>query len=314
LRLRRKFQDLNIIKSDNGFPYAWRAGRVEQLIRNILERKAQEQLTVGSVMLINPTWLLDRDLATEIRDAGPDFIICHDLVDPAIPQVNKIIQDSGIPHLFIGNANQYRLDFWAMVCDLNFQAYTNSDLQLRPGARKFMCLNRKPHAHRRILVQHLEPVRELGHLVSGADLSLTDANTGNYDVPNDVYTLGDIATWQDSYLNIVTETTFNNTDFFISEKTWKPILGLRPFFVYGQPKLREYLRQQGFDTFEDIIDYTDCNTEQDYAELAVRTINTIIVNRSPHFQQRLINNQQRFRTYVYEQWDRLFKLNLADYV
>jgi hypothetical protein len=307
---------LKIIKSDNGFPYAWKAGRVEQLIRNILERKAQEQLTVDSVMIINPTWLLDRDLAQEIRDARPNFIICHDLVDPAIPRVKKIIQDSGVAHLFIGNSDQYRLDFWAMVCDLNFQAYTNSELQLRPGARKFMCLNRKPHAHRRILVQYLEQVKEQGYLTTGANLALTDANTGDYLVPNDVYTLGDIATWQDAYLNIVTETTFNNTDFFISEKTWKPVIGQRPFFVYGQPQLREYLRQQGFDTFEDIVDYTSLTgeSERDYAELAVRTINTVIVNCSLHFQQRLINNQQRFRTYVYEQWDRLLKLNLANYV
>ena len=83
---------MKIIKSDNGFPYAWKAGRVEQLIRDILERKAQEHLAVGSVMLVNPTWLLDRDLAKEIHDAAPDFIICHDLVDPAIPRIKKIIQ------------------------------------------------------------------------------------------------------------------------------------------------------------------------------------------------------------------------------
>jgi hypothetical protein len=307
---------LNIIKSDNGFPYAWRAGRVEQLIRNILERKAQEQLAVDSVMLVNPTWLLDRDLAQEIRDANPGFIICHDLVDPAIPWVTKIIQDSGVPYLCIGNSNQCRLDFWAMVCDLNFQAYTDKELQLRPDAKKFMCLNRKPHAHRRIIVQYLDQVKEQGYLTTGVNNTLADADVGDYAIPNDVYTLGDINTWQDSYLNIVTETTFDNSDFFISEKTWKPIIGLRPFFVYGQPKLRQYLKEQGFDTFEDIIDYTSLpgETEHDYAELAVRTIRNLIVKRSPHFEQRLINNQQRFRSYVYEQWNRLLNLNLANHV
>jgi hypothetical protein len=143
---------------------------------------------------------------------------------------------------------------------------------------------------------------------------LVDADVGDYAIPNDVYTLGDIAAWQDAYLNIVTETTFDNKNFFISEKTWKPVIGLRPFFVYGQPKLREYLRAQGFDTFEDLIDYAGCVTEQDYAELAVKTVNNLIVNYSPRFQQRLVNNQQRFRSYVYEQWDRLLNLNLSAYV
>lgn len=307
---------MKIIKSDNGFPYAWKAGRVEQLIRDILERRAQEQLAVESVMLVNPTWLLDRDLAKEIHDANPDFIICHDLVDPAIPRVKKIIQDSGVPYVCIGNSDQYRLDFWAIVCDLNFQAYTNDELTLKLGAKKFMCLNRKPHAHRQILIHYLEQVKEQGYLKTGAEYALIDANIGDYLIPNDLYTLGDIATWQNSYLNIVTETTFNNDDFFISEKTWKPVIGLRPFFVYGQPKLRQYLKDQGFDIFEDIIDYTSLagETEQHYAELAVKTINSLIVNCSPRFQQRLVNNQQRFRSYVYEQWNQLLNLNLANYV
>ena len=85
---------MKIIKSDNGFPYAWKAGRVEQLIRNILEQKAKNQLAVDSVMLINTTWLLDRDLSTEINDARPNFIICHNFVDPAIPQATQIVKDS----------------------------------------------------------------------------------------------------------------------------------------------------------------------------------------------------------------------------
>lgn len=305
---------MKIIKSDNGFPYAWKAGRVEQLIRNILEQKAKNQLAVDSVMLINTTWLLDRDLSTEINDARPNFIICHNFVDPAIPQATQIVKDSGVPHIFIGNANHYRLDFWAMVCDLHFQYYTNTELQIKPGAKKFMCLNRKPHAHRRVIMKYLQQVQDQGHLTSAVNLEQAEPDATNYHVPNDVYTLGNINTWQDSYLNIVTETIFDNEEFFISEKTWKPIIGLRPFFVYGQPKLREYLKQQGFDTFEDIIDYTGCVTEQDYSARAIETVKTLKVNYSLEFQQRLINNQQRFRGYVYEQWNRLLDLNLNNYV
>lgn len=304
---------MKIIKSDNGFPYAWKAGRVEQLIRNILEQKAQSQLTVDRVMLINPTWLLDRDLAQEIQDADPNFIICHNFVDPVIPQVKKIIEDCGIPHLFIGNSDQCRVDFWAIACDLFFKSYSDNELQLRPGARKFMCLNRKPHAHRRIMMQYLEQIKEQGHLTSSADYDLVDADIGEYQIPNDIYTLGDIAVWQDSYLNIVTETQFGGDEFFISEKTWKPILGLRPFFIYGQPRLREYLKQQGFDLFEDLIDYRGCITEQDYAQLAVDTVNKIYPAAYPQLLTRLKHNRQRFHQYVYEQWNRLMTLNLKDY-
>lgn len=306
---------MNIIKSDNGFPYAWKAGRVEHVIRNILEQKAL-QLSVDKVMIINTTWLLDRDLAQEICDADPDFIICHNFVDPTIFSVKQTIIESGRPHLFIGNTDHYRLDFWAMVCDLNFQAYTNEELKLRPGARKFMCLNRKPHAHRQILIQYLDQIKEDGYLTTGVDPELIDADVGDYPILNDIYTLGDLGTWQDAYLNIVTETVFDNEDFFISEKTWKPVIGQRPFFVYGQPKLRQYLKEQGFDIFEDLVNYTSLNgnTEHDYSELAVRTINKLIVNYNPRYHERMINNQKRFRTYAYEQWNRLLNLNLANYV
>jgi hypothetical protein len=159
-------------------------------------------------------------------------------------------------------------------------------------------------------------VKEQGYLTTGSEHALVDADVGDYPIPNDLYTLGDISKWQNSYLNIITETTFNNNDFFISEKTWKPIIGLRPFFVYGQPRLRQHLKDQGFDIFEDIVDYASLTgeTEHDYAELAVKTIDNLIINYSPQFQQRLINNQQRFRIYVYEQWDQLLNLNLANYV
>lgn len=310
----RKFSSLKIIKSDNGFPYAWKAGRVEQLFRHVLERKAQEQLLVDNVMLINPTWLLDRDLAQEIQEASPDFIICHNFVDPVIPAVKQIIIDSGIPHLFIGNSNECRLDFWAVTCDLNFQSYQAHELRLNSNPKKFMCLNRKPHVHRLIMIDYLQQVKDQGYLSSGADSLQVDPDVGNYSVPNDVYTLGDIAAWQDSYLNIVTETVFGGDDFFISEKTWKPIIGGRPFFVYGQPQLRQYLKDQGFDVFEDMIDYSSLPahaTEQHYAQLAVDTVKNLTVQ---DIQSRLTHNQTRFRSYVYEQWDKLMCLNLQDYL
>lgn len=304
---------MKIIKSDNGFPREWKAGRVEHLIKEILEKKALTQLDADCVMIINTTWLLDRDLAKEIQDARPDFIICHNFVDPAIPHIKQTIEASGIPHVFIGNSDQCRLDFWAMVCDLNFQSYTDTELELRPGAKKFMCLNRKPHAHRRIIMQYLEQIRDQGHFSSGANLDLVDADIGDYAVPNDVYTLGDITTWQDAYLNIVTETVFDGDDFFVSEKTWKPVIGLRPFFVYGQPRLREYLKCNGFDLFEDLINYGNCVTEQDYSQLAVDTVCKIYPAAYPQLLTRLKNNRQKFYYYVYNQWINLMNLNLKDY-
>ena len=61
--------------------------------------------------------------------------------------------------------------------------------------------------------------------------------------------------WQHHFLTIVGETEFNPWDnMFITEKTWKPIFGLRPFLINGQTKIYKYLRDNGFKTFTHYFD------------------------------------------------------------
>ena len=345
---------MDVIKSNNGFPYAWKAGRVEQLIRSILENKARNQLNVDRVMLINPTWLHENNLNQQIQDADPDFIICHNFVDPVISQVHDTIIKSGRPYIIIGNTSCFRLDFWAMVCDLYFQHYTDQDTYVVSGAKSYICLNRKPHPHRIRLVRQLQNsnVFDQGWVSLGlpGDQAMTVDSTFNLDqgiadeygnvgiderfvsskIKNDIFSLGDLSIWNQSYLCLVTETEFGNTDpddFFISEKTWKPVLGHRPFFVYGQPKLREYLKNQGFDTFEDIFDYSmidetlgEIERQVQYSRVAIKAIeklNTMLGQAYCQYCQqfyRFQSNRNRFTQYVYEQWTKLNDLDLRQFI
>jgi hypothetical protein len=342
---------MEIIKSDNGFPYAWKAGRVEQLICSILENKAKQQLSCKRVMFINPTWLHEDDIAKRIEDQDPDFIICNNFVDPAVPRIFRTIENCGRPYLILGNADQFRLDFWAMVCDLYFQNYEEYNVPVLDTARKFICLNRKPHPHRVALVQALisAGLKDQGYLSLGlpGDLAITidetfDVKQGIHDeygqlgadetwvshkIRNDIFSLGSDNVWQNSLLCLVTETEFNNVypkNFFTSEKTFKPIIGMRPFFVYGQAPMREYLKQQGFDVFDDVFDYSivkdhsnDHDRQQQYAQVAINAITSV---RNPvkdyHIKYfgRCQYNKNHFRTYVYNQWKRLYDLDLTDYV
>ena len=342
---------MEIIKSTNGFPYAWKAGRVEQLIRSILESKVKQQLNVNRVMFINPTWLHENDITKNISEADPDFIICHNFVDPVVPKIFDAIRNSGVPHIFVGNTADYRIDFWAIVCDLNFQNYEERDLFLYPTARKYICLNRKPHPHRINLVNQLlsSNVANDGFISLGlpGDRAITLDETfddqqgirdeyGNLGVDetfvsrkilNDVFSLGNLNYWNNSCACIVTETEFGNynpDDFFTSEKTFKPIIGMRPFFIYGQPKLRQYLKEEGFDVFEDLFDYASIDESQAdparqaaYAQVAINGINKI-TNPSVDWQQKYFGrcqaNKNLFRTYVYRQWDQLNNLDLTQYV
>lgn len=61
--------------------------------------------------------------------------------------------------------------------------------------------------------------------------------------------------YSDSYIHLVTETTVSQT-IFISEKTWKPVASGQLFLVFGNPGIISYLRNQGVDVFDDIIDHS----------------------------------------------------------
>jgi len=67
----------------------------------------------------------------------------------------------------------------------------------------------------------------------------------------------------DSYINLVTETTVIDK-VFVTEKTWKPIASGQLFLVIGNPGSVDYLRSQGVDTFDDIIDHKYYDNEQDW--------------------------------------------------
>lgn len=60
--------------------------------------------------------------------------------------------------------------------------------------------------------------------------------------------------YEDSIVNIVTETTFTNNRVFISEKTFHPIINLQPFIMISSNGHLAELRRLGFKTFDGFID------------------------------------------------------------
>ena len=80
----------------------------------------------------------------------------------------------------------------------------------------------------------------------------------------------------DSYLHLVTETTIL-PGVFLSEKTWKPIASAVPFVMWGNPKTMEFLKNQGVDIYDDVIDHKYYDTEQD-ARLRLNKLHEIIDN------------------------------------
>ena len=73
--------------------------------------------------------------------------------------------------------------------------------------------------------------------------------------------LSHVAYWT-SYINLITETTVAS-NFFISEKTWKPIAAGQLFLLFGCTGAIAHLRGYGIDTFDDIINHDYYDTEID---------------------------------------------------
>lgn len=78
----------------------------------------------------------------------------------------------------------------------------------------------------------------------------------------------------DSYINLITETTISSR-LFITEKTWKPIAAGQLFLLIGSPNTIKFLRDQGVDTFDDIIDHDYYDTEPDF-EVRIKKIYEVL--------------------------------------
>lgn len=62
--------------------------------------------------------------------------------------------------------------------------------------------------------------------------------------------------WRDSYLTVVSETDHDDP-WQLSEKTWKPIFGLRPFLINGRREVYDVLERLGFYTPKDLFKNND---------------------------------------------------------
>lgn len=110
----------------------------------------------------------------------------------------------------------------------------------------------------------------------------------------------------DSYIHLVTETTVL-PKIFVSEKTWKPIAAGQIFLIFGNPGTVSYLRSQGVDVFDDIIDHGyDSNLDwqsrlhqihQQLRQLIAQDLNELYINT----QQRRQSNVEKFFSGAFDQ-------------
>ncbi len=284
-------------------------------------------------VFINTTWLEINDELISTFDknktavcySGPDWenTKCIDIRKDA----HKLISDNFKKVIHIGNTRgKFYFNFWAEFIRQNPDNFLDNKYTREPEFKKlFMCLNRKPHDHRRFLINLLEQrnllnngyvsfFRDKNPLILTENLSdiIRDTNNAvvdNIPISNDIASLGDPNIWNSYFINVVTETTVH-TDVFISEKTWKPIMGLRPFLILGDYHIYDHLKELGFDTFDDLFGtwYKDNNWEHratSIVEILNFYKNADIKQLYKSITPRLINNRKCFIDFANRNFNKL---------
>ena len=104
--------------------------------------------------------------------------------------------------------------------------------------------------------------------------------TLDYESLDDVIGLGyeSKELYENTYFSIVTETLFDDDEWFVSEKTFKPIIQLHPFVIVGSPHTLKYLKSYGFKTFDKWWDesYDEIENSNDRMLAVYDTIQTLI--------------------------------------
>lgn len=230
-------------------------------------------------VLINSTWYTNdyhTQVIEQLRGMKFDRIVLVSMLDAAIPYPDWYAE-FGCPVNAVGYyPGPDTIDFWALTVNKHFDKPTYDVLNVNVIDRAYMCLNRKPHWHRKRLYQQLQtlnivdygivsmggdntpPEKILDHDAGTCDLA-PNAGTNQNGIANDIMSLGYPGNWQRCFLNVVTETQFDiKKSYFVSEKIYKPILGYRPFLVYATDGATAWLTERGFENYtQDFQDISD---------------------------------------------------------
>ena len=264
--------------------------------------------------VIDPMYLMDRDL---------------ELIQTAL----KI---STTYHIGMYADSLYEWNFHSFTVAQRCPNYTEQELLPTGLDCAFLLYQRKPRPHRLHLTQLLiaENLLDRGIVTLGSNhnhsydwtegkevpivLTINDTpedykHNGQHNefsgIPNDLVSIGRLDVWQRCFLNVVSETEFESTKpRFVTEKMWKPMIGLRPFLIHGQTNTYTWLRNQGFRTFNQFWSHIPVETDPDVHATTVQVL-TYVSAQSPQQLHDMYNmmwsdikhNQDRYREFAQEQ-------------
>jgi len=233
--------------------------------------------------------------------------------------------------------SKYEWNFHAIVGDNLMPKYNDGDVTLKNCNKDFLCYQRKPRAWRVDFVKLLKEnnLIDNGIITLGAKtendhdwsegrnwepITLNEShdpyrndgqnNKKHYGgIPNDLVTVGNLDIWNQCFLYISSETVFNHWEpVFVNERIWKPMIGLRPYIVQGNPKTYGWLEKNGFKTFNKYWSHIDLEHSVDVLNDHVNVLKFLASKSIEHkmsmYQDMLpdlLHNKQRFYEFSKEQ-------------
>ena len=299
---------------------------MKQLEQDIVKKFLSSYYTDNSrTVIVNSVWYTGdyhQQVMAELREIKPTHIFVVALLDPPIVQLDWYNElNCNVMGVGYYPGPGY-IDYCALFVDYFYQPVSQELLcSTEKIDTAYMCLNRKPHQHRMRLYQGLQdanlldcgfvsmggdtvPLRLLPEDCEGQEIA-PNASREQYGIANDIVSLGNLNNWQRHFVNIVTETIWDiEPSNFVSEKTFKPILGLRPFLIYAPNGGVECLRSRGFEPYvDDFNDITDVDLTEPYN---IPVFLTELCKQPQSYWQmkfvalkeKMLYNQQQFKDYV----------------
>ena len=261
-----------------------------------------------------------RDVAYSYLDENPShqIKICH-FYDPWNKSNFEELADS---RSNIELIDATKLNYWMHAVDKFFVDYTDEEIKPTTFEYDFLCYQRKPYPARK---ERYNALKDLNGIVTlggitydfneGVGKGTHEIMLGEEDatIPNDMYSLGNLDIWRKSFLVITAETCGTSAP-WCSEKTFKPILGKRPFIICDNGWAPAYLKSKGFEIFDDEfgIEYvSECEMYGDNPtpEVLVEVVENLKgENLEAYYKElepKLEHNYHQFKKLVAEQKQRL---------
>lgn len=258
-----------------------------EILREYLRPFAEDD---SKTIVVNNTWYGDwchQKVVDACRADPPDRIVLVAMMDAPVCGADKFSELCSDIRLVGYYPGSDEIDYWSLAVNKWFTLPDHDLLDPSGIDLPFMSLNRKPHYHRQQLYDALKsadlldrglvsmgaardgepPQRALPQDIGVSAMNL-NPNPGveQTGLVNDIMTLGHPENWRRCFLNIVTETQFNlRRVHFVSEKIYKPIMGMRPFLVYARTGAVPWLTARGFEPYvTDFQDLTDLDLSSPY--------------------------------------------------